>query len=200
MDELRAKQLQGGARRAFVSWLSQVEWDWFGTFAFTRAIRNGTEERRYLWNDFLRSLMARHRDTVGYVWVEEQRHATDSLAEVGIHYHALLVSNRPVDESLMRTLWMSLAGNGARKGHASVFVQPYKPQLGGIDYTLKLLDREDVTWDIGNVEYFLPDRPEGWDRDRYSRRRFRRDLGRKQAAILDAMMPENGELAESILL
>ena len=199
MNEMNSGKMKTMAKAELIKWLSPVDWDWdwFCTFSYTRPLLNGDEERRSIWNTFLRELMDSHRDTLGYVWVEEQSNPTDSLARIDVHYHALLVSNRAPDCSNMERLWRDRAGNGRRRGHASVVIEPYDPSLGGVGYAFKLLNRNEVTWDLGNLEFFFPVRPEGWDRDRFSRRRFRRDLLRKQAALRDqepALVPANNWL------
>lgn len=160
-------------RRARLRFLRPVRWDWFGTFTVTRSVRNGDEERRWLWNEFLARVRAEHHDTLGYVYAEERRSGAGVLSRINLHFHVLFVSNRPLDRRMLRRKWAELAGNAS----AAAEIEPYDPSRRGLGYMLKLVDRDDSNWQISDgVAFFRPEQPQGTDCR--SRRRYRRHVKR----------------------
>lgn len=167
------------AWEAYVEYYNQFPWQLFCTFTFPRRLRNGDEEARTLWSEFVTRLEAAHPDTICRLVAEERQHAHGVLAGIRLHYHALFTSNTPVSETVIRDLWRQLVGNGKN----SVDVQHYDPSRGAVGYCLKTVgspDHGDVT--TYNDDLYAAERPFDWNKNAASRRRWRRQLERRAKA------------------
>jgi hypothetical protein len=165
--------------KEYVDYYSQIPWQLFCTFTFPRRLRNGDDEARSLWSIFIEKLEASHPDTICRLVAEESRHAHGGLSDIRVHYHVLLTSDTPIDGATIRNLWRSLAGNGKKL----VDIQKYDPEQGAVGYCLKLLDSPDGQVSSYNEDLYLPERPADWDRNGKSRRRFYRQMKRRDASL-----------------
>jgi hypothetical protein len=160
-------------------------WEWFITCTFARPFRYGDDEARSRWKGFMDELELRHRDTIGRLVAEESRHASGALAGIRLHFHALLVSNAPISELLLRDLWKTYAGNGKKL----IDVQKYDASRGAVEYCLKLHGSFDGETDFYNLDLYSDQPPEGWNHNSQSRRRWVRHLRRRAYAQATPHLP-----------
>lgn len=161
-----------------VSFYKRFPWQLFCTFTFPRRLRNGDEEARWLWKVFINELEYEHRDTIGRLVAEERRSASGSLAAIRLHYHALFASDHLISVSLVRTIWNKYAGNGTTLSDIRV----YDPRRNAVAYCLKLLGSMDGEFDIYNLDLYSPTPPSTLNRNSRSRRRWRRQMSRREWA------------------
>jgi|GEM_PF-2007054 len=169
----RTSALSNNWTEEYVAYLGSINWQWFCTFTVTRPVRNGDDERRSIWDEYLRRIHEGHRDTLGYVWAEDRRDALNNCARIKAHFHAVLVSNLRPDRAMLLEEWAELAGHAKYTAK----IDAYDPSLDGLRYVLKLIDRPQAYWGLSpDIQYFLPEIPTGSDCQ--SRRRFRRHMQR----------------------
>lgn len=154
-------------------------WQLFCTFTFLCNLRNGDAEARWRWSRFIDELEHLHGDTIGRLVAEESRHAHGALSGIRLHYHALFVSNRPPSQVLMRDLWKKYCGNGKNL----IDIKAYDPSKHAVEYCLKLHGSFNGEIDIQNLDLYAPERPIGWNRNCWARRRWRRQLERQAQGI-----------------
>jgi hypothetical protein len=173
------EQLLLNSRSSRVEYFS-LPWQLFSTHFITNQ-NTSSERRRSLWPEYLDRVRALHRDTIVYLWSEESRTAHDDLYRVPVHFHALWLSNRPLDTRMLSTEWKSLAGVGGKP----IEIEPYNSSGDALAYVLKLADREDCRWDFSNnLSLFLPETVDLSNAQ--CRRRYRRHLARSNSQLMTA--------------
>jgi hypothetical protein len=70
----------------------EVPWNLFTTHTFTKP--TGDLGYHSVWPEYLDTVRAAHRDTIGLLWCQEEVRAKDSLYRLAPHYHALWVTTR----------------------------------------------------------------------------------------------------------
>ena len=174
------EQLLLNSRASRLEYFTTIPWQLFSTHFITTP-NASSERRRFLWHDYLNRVRALHRDTLAYLWSEERRIAHDDLYRVPVHFHALWLSNRPLDTRMFASEWIALAGNGGNP----IAIEPYNSSGDALAYVLKLADRDDCHWDFSNnLSLFFPESADFPNAQ--NRRRYRRHLARANSPLMTA--------------
>ncbi len=139
------------ARDEQIRMLHSIPWQWFSTHTINRPMSR--LELDTIWPRYLRAANAEHRDTIGLAWSLEEVRANNPCFSLAPHYHCFWVSNKPLDQGLLRNRWMALAGTG----NNPVQIEQYDGNPKALKYLLKLSNHPDSDWGLSsNIELFRP--------------------------------------------
>ena len=133
-------ELVGG----YGDFLHRWPWDHYAAFTFSRPGSQSGCVRT--WHRFIDRLGRLTRGRVGWIRTDELRWSGVGKPEIPLHYHALLMFQRPAAPQAVADLWKSRAGDA--------YVEPYNPGKGGAWYESKLLVYPTGNWDLGGLEFF----------------------------------------------
>lgn len=148
----------------YVSFLSLVHWQVYGTFTFPK--REAGHRANRTFTDFFSLYQSHVRTEIGWLRADEVRPAPSGLGKPpsGIHFHFLLASRAQLNAESIETLWKNIVGRGFgfdRFGSLTLggyaMVRPYNPNQDGLGYALKGLMNSLCDYKFSdNLFLFLP--------------------------------------------
>jgi hypothetical protein len=135
----------------YTEWLRQFPWKLFATYTFSWGVSDSQADK--VFREYINELEKRLRAPIAFVRGDEKRNAAFGLSESGRHFHTLLTSNAPLESETFKTTWYRYGGSGYKGDSAEV--REYSPELGGIDYSLKMINETEGDWSFRNLDLFL---------------------------------------------
>jgi hypothetical protein len=139
-------------RDEYADWIKLVDWQLFGTLTF--AWRINDERKLSMFDEFINRLERAVRSDLAYVRGDEKKISGCGKPPCGLHFHVLLTSVANLEPAFVESLWMSLAGSG--NDDAGARVEAYSPNLRGVEYALKFVNKPEGNWSFRNLHLFHP--------------------------------------------
>jgi hypothetical protein len=137
---------------AVAEWLLPIRWQLFATLEFPWKAKPETATLKF--DEMIDKMERTLRTRVCYVNASETR--SKSGAQVPLHIHASFTSARPIPHQLVAGIWNEGVGRTNSVGGDLARVEPFNPAMGGIAYTVKLINDSDCEWGFRNLHLFNP--------------------------------------------
>lgn len=157
----------------YAAWLKPVKWQLFCTFSFGKPFAKpvADEMANSLFAEFINRLEAMVKADLIYVRGDEKRFSGCGKPACGRHFHTVMASAAPLQPAVVEWLWKEAAGSW----DDGADIQPYNPNLNGVAYVLKMMDKPYGDWTARKLHLVMPMSTEMLSR------RERRNLRRHQA-------------------
>jgi hypothetical protein len=135
----------------YARWLSSFPWQWFVTLTFAYQVSDC--QAHAIFQKYISQVEVTLHSPIIYVRGDEKRFSGCGLPGAPRHYHLVMASATELDCQWMRQRWEALAGK--RQNGAGADFRPYKPELPGLAYIFKTVDRDGGDWSFRNLDLFV---------------------------------------------
>lgn len=157
-------------------------WTWYITLTFSESLSAGAAWQRL--EDYLRLIEETHRTPLSCMIAQENKYSGLGIPTGRIHFHLLVFCpTNTVSLEMLTDTWKSARFGGDRTKGASADVRHYLPDGSAAYYLLKNLHHPSFDLKLRTIEGASKRRSVSFATSNESRRRWRRQQERKNAAF-----------------